>query len=141
MRPLTLNLSSSRSCSAKAASPRRSVTCPLLCPPSGSGPFDPLCSPSSPQPYAAPLPYSMMPLIQTTKRPADSTIGELKAEVEARLQIPPAQMKLLCAGKALRDDAMSLRQFGLKKGSKVMLLGTKWVPGTAWVHRVFMGSV
>ena len=70
---------------------------------------------------------------QSAIRPADSTIGELKAEVEARLQIPQAQMKLLCAGKALKEDAMSLRQFGLKKGSKVMLLGTKWVPDTAWV--------
>ena len=62
---------------------------------------------------------------QAVSRPADSTIGQLRAEIEARLEIPAGQLKLLCAGKALKDDAASIQQAGIKKGSKVMLLGTR----------------
>ena len=62
---------------------------------------------------------------ETVVRPLSTTIGELRADIEARLSVPTGQLKLLCAGKALKDDSASLEQAGIRKGSKVLLLGTK----------------
>lgn len=57
-------------------------------------------------------------------RPADSTVGALKADIEERLKIPTANQKLLSGGKAFKDDSATLKSLGLKKGVKVMLLGS-----------------
>lgn len=62
---------------------------------------------------------------ETVVRPSSTTIGELRADIETRLSVPTGQLKLLCAGKALKDDSASLEQAGIRKGSKVLLLGTK----------------
>ena len=58
-------------------------------------------------------------------RPVNSTIGDLRADIEARLSVPTGQLKLLCVGKTLKDDSASLIQAGIRKGSKILLLGTK----------------
>jgi len=60
----------------------------------------------------------------SVKRTADSTIIQLKREIEERLGIPAANQKLLTGGKALKDDTATLKAVGIKKGSKVMLLGS-----------------
>ena len=44
------------------------------------------------------------------KRPADSTVGELKADVEKTLGIPPAMQKLMFKGKNVQDDGVTLQQ-------------------------------
>jgi hypothetical protein len=61
----------------------------------------------------------------SVKRTADSTIIQLKREIEERLGIPAANQKLLTGGKALKDDTATLKAVGNKKGSKVMLLGSR----------------
>jgi len=58
------------------------------------------------------------------KRPADSTVGELKADVEKTLGIPPAMQKLMFKG-LLKDDGVTLQQVGIKNGSKVLLVGSR----------------
>jgi hypothetical protein len=44
------------------------------------------------------------------KRPAESTVGELKADVEKTLGISPAMQKLMFKGKNVQDDAVTLQQ-------------------------------
>ena len=89
---------------------------------------------------------------EATARPSTSTIGELRALIEDRLKLPTGgarhhvqdtawhslrsgtqrespprlagTLKMLCGGKALKDDSATLVQAGIKKGSKVLLLGT-----------------
>ena len=46
------------------------------------------------------------------KRPFDSTIGDLKGEIEKQLGIPSKLQKLMCKGSALKDDDVTLRQVG-----------------------------
>ncbi|GAX73072.1 hypothetical protein CEUSTIGMA_g525.t1 [Chlamydomonas eustigma] len=58
------------------------------------------------------------------QRPADSTIMQLKLEIEKKLSIPVSNQKLLTGGKALKDDTATLKAVGIKKGSKIMLLGS-----------------
>lgn len=57
------------------------------------------------------------------KRAADSTVGELKAEVEKTLGIKPEMQKLMFKG-LLKTDAATLQQVGIKNGSKVLLVGS-----------------
>lgn len=65
-------------------------------------------------------------------RPAASTVAELKQNVFERLGIPAANQKLLCGGKALKDDAATLGTLSLH-GKKVMLLGSRWARKTSRV--------
>ncbi|EFJ45275.1 hypothetical protein VOLCADRAFT_118451 [Volvox carteri f. nagariensis] len=58
------------------------------------------------------------------KRPFDSTVGDLKGEIEKQLGIPSKLQKLMCKGAALKDDAATLRQAGIKDGSKLLLIGS-----------------
>ncbi|GLC34804.1 hypothetical protein PLESTB_001166300 [Pleodorina starrii] len=58
------------------------------------------------------------------KRPFDSTVGDLKGEIEKQLGIPSKLQKLMCKGTALKDDAATLRQAGVKDGSKLLLIGS-----------------
>lgn len=46
------------------------------------------------------------------KREWDSTVGELKAEIEQTLRIPASLAKLMMGGKLLKDDNATLRQVG-----------------------------
>lgn len=54
--------------------------------------------------------------------PVEETVGCLKAYLQTVIQIPPAMMKVMFKG--LAKDEMSLRQLGLVKGSKVMVVGS-----------------
>jgi len=60
----------------------------------------------------------------TVSRPENSKVADLKAEIEKILGLPPVNQKLLCAGKALKDDSATLKAAGVKQGCKVMLLGS-----------------
>lgn len=57
------------------------------------------------------------------KRPASSTVADLKAEVEKALAIPPSKQKLMYKG-LLKDDAATLQKVGIKNGAKVLLIGS-----------------
>ncbi|TRY64084.1 hypothetical protein TCAL_10779 [Tigriopus californicus] len=54
--------------------------------------------------------------------PVEETVGCLKAYLQSVIQIPPAMMKVMFKG--LAKDEMTLRQLGLVKGSKVMVVGS-----------------
>ncbi|GIL73657.1 hypothetical protein Vretimale_5459 [Volvox reticuliferus] len=58
------------------------------------------------------------------KRPFDSTVGDLKDEIQKQLGIPSKLQKLMCKGSALKDDTATLRQAGVKDGSKLLLIGS-----------------
>eukprot|EP00878_Enallax_costatus_P020509 GHUV01021685.1.p1 GENE.GHUV01021685.1~~GHUV01021685.1.p1 ORF type:complete len:136 (+),score=58.03 GHUV01021685.1:194-601(+) len=60
------------------------------------------------------------------KRPASSTIAELKAEIEKTLSIPPSMQKLMYKG-LLKNDTDTLEKVGIKNGAKVMLIGSRLV--------------
>lgn len=57
------------------------------------------------------------------KRPASSTVAELKAEIEKTLNIPPNMQKLMYKG-LLKNDTDTLEKVGIKNGAKVMLIGS-----------------
>lgn len=57
------------------------------------------------------------------KRCAESTVSELKAEVEKLFGVPPELQKLMYRG-LLKGENESLEKAGLKSGSKVLLIGT-----------------
>lgn len=56
-------------------------------------------------------------------RPADSTVGELKREIESIFGIPPAMQKLMFHG-LLKEDGRTLREAKIKDGVKVLLVGS-----------------
>lgn len=56
------------------------------------------------------------------KRPADSTVAELKAEVEKLFGVPPELQKLMLKGMIKTDD--TLQRVGIKNGSKMLLIGS-----------------
>ena len=53
-----------------------------------------------------------------------STIGDLKQEAHERLGIPPAMQKLLIKGQ-MKADSTTLLEAGIKKGLRVMLIGSR----------------
>ena len=53
-----------------------------------------------------------------------STIGDLKQEAHERLGIPPAMQKLLIKGQ-MKADSTTLQEAGIKKGLRVMLIGSR----------------
>ena len=53
-----------------------------------------------------------------------STIGDLKQEAHERLGIPPAMQKLLIKGQIMADST-TLHEAGIKKGLRVMLIGSR----------------
>eukprot|EP00879_Flechtneria_rotunda_P006871 GHRR01007216.1.p1 GENE.GHRR01007216.1~~GHRR01007216.1.p1 ORF type:complete len:295 (+),score=86.84 GHRR01007216.1:1136-2020(+) len=57
------------------------------------------------------------------KRPASSTVGDLKAEVEKTLSIPPSMQKLMYKG-LLKNDTDTLEKVGIRNGAKVLLIGS-----------------
>lgn len=57
------------------------------------------------------------------ERPANSTIGELKGEIDSMFGIPPPMQKLMFHG-LLKDDSQTLREANIKDGAKVMLVGS-----------------
>eukprot|EP00891_Asterochloris_glomerata_P002110 jgi/Astpho2/2110/fgenesh1_pg.00038_%23_168_t len=56
--------------------------------------------------------------------PVRTTVGQIKAEAYKLIQIPPEMQKLLIGGKIKPDDA-TLTAAGVKKGMKLMLIGSK----------------
>lgn len=54
---------------------------------------------------------------------ADSTVGELKAEIEALHGVPPSMQKLMYKG-MLKDNERTLREVNIKDGAKLMLVGS-----------------
>ncbi|KXZ53299.1 hypothetical protein GPECTOR_7g1193 [Gonium pectorale] len=58
------------------------------------------------------------------KRPYESTVGDLKGEIEKTLGIPSKLQKLMSKGVALKDDGATLRQAGIKDGAKLLLIGS-----------------
>ncbi|GAB4814207.1 hypothetical protein N2152v2_001253 [Parachlorella kessleri] len=58
----------------------------------------------------------------TVERPLDTTVGDLKKDIEERTGIPPSNQKLLYKGQL--KDASTLREAGLKSGSKIMVIGS-----------------
>jgi len=57
------------------------------------------------------------------ERRGDSTVGELKAEIDTLVGIPPPMQKLMFHG-LLKDDAQTLAEAKIKNGAKVMLVGS-----------------
>jgi hypothetical protein len=62
-------------------------------------------------------------VMKVVERRLDSTVGELKREIEQQTDVPVANQKLLFKGQL--KDASTLRETGLKNGSKLMVIGTK----------------
>lgn len=60
---------------------------------------------------------------RVVQRRLDSTVAELKAEIEEQTGVPSGNQKLLFKGQL--KDASTLRETGLKNGSKLMVIGTK----------------
>lgn len=71
-----------------------------------------------------------------------STIGDLKEKAQQALGIPPAMQKLLIKG-LMKPDSATLKEAGVKKGLRVMLVGSRLQdilaaaapsssPGLAW---------
>lgn len=53
-----------------------------------------------------------------------ATVGDLKEQAHQLLGIPPAMQKLLIKG-SLKPDATTLQDAGVKKGLRVMLIGSR----------------
>ncbi len=53
-----------------------------------------------------------------------STVGDLKEKAYQLLGIPPAMQKLLIKGQ-MRPEDTTLKEAGLKKGLRVMLIGSR----------------
>ncbi|KAG2446432.1 hypothetical protein HYH02_008424 [Chlamydomonas schloesseri] len=62
--------------------------------------------------------------VQDCKRPFESTVGDLKTEIEKTTGIPSKLQKLMCKGAALKDDEATLRAAGIKDGVKLLLIGS-----------------
>jgi hypothetical protein len=67
------------------------------------------------------------------KRPLESTVGDLKDEIEKQLGIPAKLQKLMCKGSALKDDSITLRQ--------VTSLGRPGDPAGSFNLRAFRAGV
>eukprot|EP00877_Chromochloris_zofingiensis_P006326 jgi/Chrzof1/1947/Cz10g27140.t1 len=59
------------------------------------------------------------------KRPAESTVNELKTEVEKIFGVPSNRQKLMFKGMGLKNDDYSLEKVGVKTGAKILLIGSK----------------
>lgn len=58
--------------------------------------------------------------------PLSATVGDLKQQAHELLGIPPEMQKLLIKG-SMKPDTTSLQTAGIKKGLRVMLIGSKCV--------------
>lgn len=54
--------------------------------------------------------------------PTDATVGAFKNMVAERVQIDAAYLKIICKGKVLDHDAISLARFGVRNGSRLTML-------------------
>ena len=70
--------------------------------------------------------------------PLSATVGDLKEQAHQLLGIPPAFQKLLIKG-SLKPDASTLQDAGVKKGLRVMLIGSRCPPKL--VHCLHDGSI
>lgn len=59
--------------------------------------------------------------------PVSATVGDLKEQAQQLLGIPPAMQKLLIKG-SMKPDATTLQDAGVKKGLRVMLIGSRYPP-------------
>lgn len=59
--------------------------------------------------------------------PETATIAELKDKAHSLHSIPPAMQKLLIKGQ-LKPDSANLEEAGIKKGLRVMLIGSRCEP-------------
>lgn len=59
--------------------------------------------------------------------PLSATVCDLKEQAQQLLGIPPAMQKLLIKG-SLKPDATTLQDAGVKKGLRVMLIGSRYPP-------------
>ena len=62
-------------------------------------------------------------ITRVVQRRLESTVAELKAEIEEQTGVPASNQKLLFKGQL--KDANTLRETALKNGSKLMVIGTK----------------
>ena len=56
-----------------------------------------------------------------------ATVGDLKQKAHKLLGIPPAMQKLLIKGQ-MKPDGTTLQEAGIKRGLRVMLIGSRSVP-------------
>ncbi|KAK9767709.1 hypothetical protein K7432_002276 [Basidiobolus ranarum] len=54
-----------------------------------------------------------------------TTLGQLKQQCAELTGIPVESLKLLVAGAVMKDDGATLASYGLRPGSKVMIIGSK----------------
>ncbi|ORX89178.1 hypothetical protein K493DRAFT_234379 [Basidiobolus meristosporus CBS 931.73] len=54
-----------------------------------------------------------------------TTLAQLKERCSELTGIPTASMKLLVTGVVMKDDTATLASYGLRMGSKIMLIGSK----------------
>ena len=59
--------------------------------------------------------------------PLSATVGDIKEQAHQLLSIPPAMQKLLIKG-AIKPDTTTLQDAGIKKGLRVMLIGSRYLP-------------
>ena len=59
--------------------------------------------------------------------PLSATVGDLKQEALELLGIPPAMQKLLIKVQ-MKPDGTTLQEAGIKRGLRVMLIGSRCVP-------------
>ena len=59
--------------------------------------------------------------------PLSATVGDVKEQAHQLSGIPPAMQKLLIKG-SLKPDATTLQDAGVKKGLRVMLVGSRCPP-------------
>ena len=58
--------------------------------------------------------------------PLSATVGDLKKQAHELLGIPPEMQKLLIKG-SIKPDTTTLQTAGIKKGLRVMLIGSRCV--------------
>lgn len=58
--------------------------------------------------------------------PLSATVGDLKKQAHGLLGIPPEMQKLLIKG-SMKPDITSLQTAGIKKGLRVMLIGSRCI--------------
>ena len=56
--------------------------------------------------------------------PVSATVGDIKEKAHSLFSIPPAMQKLLIKGQ-IKPDTTTLQEAGVKKGLRLMLIGSK----------------
>lgn len=64
--------------------------------------------------------------------PLSATVGDIKEQAHRLLSIPPAMQKLLIKG-SIKPDTTTLQDAGIKKGLRVMLIGSRCSPNKCYL--------